>query len=83
VHLPTDSLEDVYNSVRPVLLDAVNGVNAAIIAYGAVGAGKTLTMVGSFVDDRCAHKVGQQMWGVREEYHEAVGGVCERSTMRL
>ena len=48
VHGPDDDQEDVYSaSARPSVAAALAGYNAAIIAYGQTGAGKTHTMEGA------------------------------------
>ena len=48
VHGPDDDQEDVYAaSARPSVAAALAGYNAAIIAYGQTGAGKTHTMEGA------------------------------------
>lgn len=41
------SQEDVYRiTTAPLVKDALNGLNAAVFAYGATGSGKTHTMLG-------------------------------------
>lgn len=45
---PRASQEDVFNSVKPTILDPVCAKrNATIIAYGPTGSGKTFTIFGS------------------------------------
>lgn len=43
----TSSQEDVYRQVAPSILKVAKGYNAAVIAYGDTGSGKTFTMYGS------------------------------------
>jgi hypothetical protein len=40
------SQEDLFDAVKPLLSDALNGINCAIFAYGQTSAGKTHTMLG-------------------------------------
>lgn len=42
-----DSQEQVYKTTTaPLVRDVLNGLNAAVFAYGATGSGKTHTMLG-------------------------------------
>lgn len=38
--------EQVFEKVKPLLMDVLNGVNACIFAYGQTSAGKSFTMIG-------------------------------------
>eukprot|EP00736_Rhodelphis_marinus_P000543 Rmarinus@m.12582 len=45
---PTATQQEVYNGTSSFLIDGVvNGFNATVFAYGATGAGKTHTMIGT------------------------------------
>lgn len=39
--------ESVFNKIKPIITDAINGYNATIFTYGQTGSGKTYTMFGS------------------------------------
>ncbi|GAM17852.1 hypothetical protein SAMD00019534_010270 [Acytostelium subglobosum LB1] len=59
---PMISQERVYQLVGlPLVEDVVNGYNAAIIAYGCTGTGKTYTMVGQLKSDLIQHDTLQDM----------------------
>ena len=52
VYSPEARQEDVYTeSARDVVMNALQGYNASIIAYGQTGAGKTHTMTGTLAGD--------------------------------
>jgi kinesin family protein 18/19 len=45
---PRTTQQDIYEKTTKVLLDGVlNGYNATVFSYGATGAGKTYTMLGT------------------------------------
>lgn len=44
VYTPEASQEEVYASVTPLLRSVVEGFNAALLAYGQTGTGKTYTL---------------------------------------
>ncbi|XP_017782780.1 PREDICTED: kinesin-like protein KIF15 isoform X3 [Nicrophorus vespilloides] len=45
-----NSNKDVYNSVKPIVKSAVNGINGTVIAYGESSSGKTYTNMGDHKD---------------------------------
>lgn len=48
--------DDIYQSmVKPIVMEAVNGYNCTIFAYGPTGTGKTYTMEGDIYsqEDKC------------------------------
>ncbi|MES1921653.1 hypothetical protein MHBO_003183 [Bonamia ostreae] len=48
VFSPEDSTKTVYDKMaKSAVIDALNGYNATIFAYGATGSGKTHTMIGN------------------------------------
>lgn len=38
--------EDIFNKVKPLLVDVLSGINSCIFAYGQTSAGKSYTMIG-------------------------------------
>lgn len=46
----TTTQDTIYDNISHFVLDAVDGYNSAIFAYGSVASGKTFTMMGSKTD---------------------------------
>lgn len=41
--------EDVYEeSIRPIVLSSLDGINGTVFMYGQTGSGKTYTMLGNY-----------------------------------
>lgn len=48
VHGPYSTQETIFDYIRPLMHNALQGINSCIFAYGATGSGKTFTMEGPY-----------------------------------
>ena len=47
---------EVFESIRPLLVDVLNGINGTVFAYGQTSAGKSHTMIGPNGGNTCASR---------------------------
>ena len=60
----TSSQSEVFDAVRPLLSNVLNGFNACIFAYGQTSAGKSHTMLGPSGGTSASIKTPKEEWGL-------------------